>query len=200
MAGIMLPYALLPDFLPAGQAAGLREHALSHEADFAAMTVGGGRVVRSHRSSSGTGRLGPYRQLLRDAVCALPLGELSGVAMPPHDELDIVTELVASNDGDFYARHTDTHLEPDKAGQWRRLLTAVYYFNTEPRPYSGGELRLHAVGGDPARDFVDIVPRHYSLSLFVAWVPHEILPVSCPSRAFADSRFSVNLLISARMR
>jgi Rps23 Pro-64 3,4-dihydroxylase Tpa1-like proline 4-hydroxylase len=40
--------------------------------------------------------------------------------------------------------------------------------------------------------FHDVEPLHNSLVVFPAWLPHEVLKVSCPSGRFADSRFAIN--------
>jgi Rps23 Pro-64 3,4-dihydroxylase Tpa1-like proline 4-hydroxylase len=70
------------------------------------------------------------------------------------------------------------------------VLSGVYYFHRLPKPFSGGALRLHAIG-DESR-FADIEPACDTLVVFPAWAPHEVLPVRCPSGAFMDSRFSIN--------
>ena len=37
-----------------------------------------------------------------------------------------------------------------------------------------------------------IEPRNNSIIFFLSRYMHEVLPVSCPSQSFADSRFTVN--------
>lgn len=100
-------------------------------------------------------------------------------------------EFSAFGDGDFFQRHTDTG--PTGPAR-RRTLTGVYYFHARPKGYSGGDLRMF--GLMPAERgglSVDIAPEHDSMVLFASWMPHEVLPVSCPSGRFADSRFAVNV-------
>ncbi len=107
---------------------------------------------------------------------------------PTHIEL----ELVRHNDGDFYRRHIDTataKIEPTiVAGQ--RMLSMVYYYHAEPKRYEGGALRLLPIKPGPA--FVDVLPGQNRLVAFPSWVPHEVMPISCPSGRFADSRFAIN--------
>ena len=72
------------------------------------------------------------------------------------------------------------------------VLSGVYYFNAEPKAFTGGALRLHAIGGKNGENFVDIEPVRNGLLVFPAWAPHEVLPVSCPSKRFINSRFAIN--------
>ena len=102
-------------------------------------------------------------------------------------------QLVAHHDGAFYKRHIDTQTASDRKNI--RVLSGVYYFHAEPKPFSGGALRLYAIGGDDATDFVDIEPQRNSLLVFPSWAPHEVRTVSCPSKQFSDSRFAINCWI-----
>ena len=102
-------------------------------------------------------------------------------------------QVTANNDGSYFRVHTDagdneTH---------KRELTYVYYFNRQPLGFSGGELRVY---DDVVRNnrlarhdtFQTIEPAHNTIVFFHARVMHEVTPVVVPSRAFADSRFTVN--------
>jgi SM-20-related protein len=60
------------------------------------------------------------------------------------------------------------------------------------RSLAGGALRLYAIGGEADQKFVDIEPLRNSLLMFPSWAPHEVMPVSCPSKRFIDSRFAIN--------
>jgi Rps23 Pro-64 3,4-dihydroxylase Tpa1-like proline 4-hydroxylase len=76
-------------------------------------------------------------------------------------------------------------------------MTFVYFFHREPRQFEGGELRLHdSRGGSElhtsAGTYQSIVPQQNQLVFFPCSVLHEITPVECSSRAFADSRFTLN--------
>src|SRR6184192_3632415 len=44
----------------------------------------------------------------------------------------------------------------------------------------------------PSENYRNIVPRQNQLVAFPSCLAHEITLVDCPSRAFADSRFTVN--------
>ena len=45
---------------------------------------------------------------------------------------------------------------------------------------------------DSSDSFVELEPLHNSLVIFHSRMTHEVRPVRCPSRKFADGRFSVN--------
>lgn len=97
---------------------------------------------------------------------------------------DIDAQLTASGNGDFFKVHADTgRLTPD------RILSYVYYLNSTPKPFTGGELRLYEKGSDSA--FKTIEPTNNSLVLFSSECFHEIRKVES-SENFADSRFTVN--------
>jgi Rps23 Pro-64 3,4-dihydroxylase Tpa1-like proline 4-hydroxylase len=102
-------------------------------------------------------------------------------------------QVTANNDGSFFRVHTDAGDNETR----KRELTYVYYFNRQPRGFSGGELRVYddelRNGRLARRDtFQTIAPEHNTIVFFHARVMHEVTPVSVPSKAFADSRFTVN--------
>jgi SM-20-related protein len=57
-------------------------------------------------------------------------------------------------------------------------------------------LRLYAIGDPAGQTFIDIEPVHNSLLVFPSWAPHEVMPVSCPSQRFMDSRFAINCWVN----
>jgi predicted 2-oxoglutarate/Fe(II)-dependent dioxygenase YbiX len=89
----------------------------------------------------------------------------------------IEAQITASNDGDYFRLHQDGG--PDDT----RQISFVYFLHNEPHRFSGGELRI---GADV------VMPQGDTLILFPSVRPHEVLPLSLPSGAFADSRFTVN--------
>jgi Rps23 Pro-64 3,4-dihydroxylase Tpa1-like proline 4-hydroxylase len=106
---------------------------------------------------------------------------------------DVEAQLTAHNDGNYYKIHNDNG-SPDCAN---RELTYVYYFHREPKAFSGGELVLYdSVIKDGyftgAKSFKTIQPRNNTIVFFPSRCMHEVLPVVCPSKAFADSRFTIN--------
>lgn len=190
---IIPPYLVLRDFLPEETVAGLIDFALAHEADFAPTGVRpnkDGAIRPSVRLSLGTRDLGPFRPILEKKVLEQVPGVVSTLGATPIESPKLELQLVAHNDGAFYKRHIDTQTASDRHAI--RMVSGVYYFHVQPRAFSGGALRLHAIGVPDQRAFVDIEPTHNSLLVFPSWAPHEVMPIACPSKRFADSRFAVN--------
>jgi SM-20-related protein len=113
----------------------------------------------------------------------------SGLFEPSKFEL----EIVAHGDGAFFTEHSDRYARPQSNG---RRISAVYYFHRLPKSFSGGVLRIYSLAGrNGSKSFVNIEPVNDTLVCFPSWYPHEVLPVSCPSGEFADSRFAINCWI-----
>jgi Rps23 Pro-64 3,4-dihydroxylase Tpa1-like proline 4-hydroxylase len=138
----------------------------------------------------------PPAELVRpvvDKVRTMLPTVLTALRLPPIQTAEIESQITASNDGAFYGVHTDA----DYAQLHRRYLTYVYYFNSLPKAFTGGELYLFddvlrnnklAMG----KTFQAVQPEHNTLVLFWARIMHEVRPVSVPSRQFKDSRLTVN--------
>lgn len=190
--GLMPPYCVLHDFLDEELVAGLLDHVISHQSDFTPTTLALAGVDPSYRVSMGLGDLGKFRQVLKTKIFDLVPRLVTEMRATPVESPQLETELVAHGDGAFYKRHIDTQTAHYQDIKNNRVLSGVYYFNAEPKAFMGGALRLHAIGGKEGENFVDIEPVRNSLLIFLAWAPHEVLPVSCPSKRFIDSRFAIN--------
>lgn len=105
----------------------------------------------------------------------------------------IECQLTANNDGSYFRIHTDA----GHNNTLSRQLTFVYYFNSQPKGFEGGELRIY---DDQIRNnklarvdsFQVVQPRHNSIVFFQAAIMHEVTPVHVASKLFRDSRFTVN--------
>lgn len=192
LRGMLPPYLILRDFLDESTVAALLDHTLSHESGFAPTGVGHSREgkIKPHiRVSMGTRDLGPFKPILKSKVLGLVPDLVARLRTTPVESPKLELELVAHNDGAFYKRHIDTQTASDR--EHIRVLSAVYYFHAAPKAFTGGMLRLYAIGADGERR-VDVEPEHNSLLVFPSWAPHEVMPVSCPSKRFIDSRFAIN--------
>lgn len=190
---IMPPYLVLRDFLAEETVVGLLDYALAHEPAFTPTKVGRfneGVTNLAVRRSLGTRSLGPFGPILKSKVLGLVADLVAKLQVTPVGTAKLRTQLVAHNDGAFYKRHIDTQTTGERDPI--RVLSGVYYFHKAPKAFTGGALRLHAIGGNEGADFTDIEPAHNSLLVFPSWAPHEVMPVCCPSKRFADSRFAVN--------
>lgn len=100
------------------------------------------------------------------------------------------SHLTAAGDSHYFKVHSD------EAPEIPRALSCVYYLHREPRGFAGGDLRLFDCieeGGSrrPAETFTTVEPLANRLVVFPSEEFHAAMPVRCPSRAFADSRFAV---------
>lgn len=200
--GSLPPHLLYRDFLPPHLAADLLEWANQNEARFRASTVSQGleRVDASIRVSRSIGAFGEVKEELRNRLLSMAPELIASLRVNPLRIEGAELEFVAHNDGAFYSRHIDTAIGARGLDENFRFISAVYYVHRQPKAFSGGALRLHRFGAQDAESFADIAPEHNLLVVFPSWALHEVTPVSCPSRAFADSRFAVNIWIYSRPR
>jgi Rps23 Pro-64 3,4-dihydroxylase Tpa1-like proline 4-hydroxylase len=187
---MMPPHLVLRDFLDGQGAKALLEYALARESAFAPTGVGEEAGLDQRiRVSVATRDLGPFKSVLRSKVLGFIPDLIAKLGMTPIESPKVELQLVAHNDGAFYKRHIDTQTTSDQSSI--RVLSGVYYFHGKPKGFSGGALRLFAIGPRDA-GFVDIEPEDNSLLVFPSWALHEVRPVTCLSKRFADSRFAIN--------
>jgi SM-20-related protein len=189
---------VLDEFLAPQELAELTGFILDHEADFEASEVisphsEGGVVNYEHRSSRVLMDIGKHQELMLGRIqTALPqvLGKLG---MEEFTIAGVEAQVTASNEGDFFHFHSDNGSEPVAS----RYLTFVYFFHREPRGFEGGDLRIHDARLENGEyvskgTYQTIVPQQNQIVFFPCEALHEITPVKCASRLFADSRFTLN--------
>lgn len=194
----MIPHRIVPGWLGEEQASALLAFALARQSEFQQTKVAAdarspGRVDDGLRRSLVLRDLGPFHDLLHDKALAEQVSLEAAFGMARFEVRDVEIELVAHGDGDYFHRHIDTLTRGGTATDTVRQISLVYYLHGRPAVFSGGALRLHAIGGG---DSVTIDPTHDGLVGFPSFLPHEVGMVSCPSGGFADSRFSVNIWLS----
>ncbi len=192
------PHLLIRDFLSDKERDGLLQGTLANQHRFTPAQVEAGVEERARKALS-LRDLGPFADTLRHRLLAQVEPWIAALRMSRFEPSVVELELVAHNDGAFFALHSDSY-RSDQPAQGDRLLSGVYYFHRKPMAFSGGQLRLHRPGaqaGDPGHD---IEPSQGRLVVFPSWWPHEVLRIDCPSGAFADSRFSVNCWIHRARR
>jgi SM-20-related protein len=207
--GPLPPHRLLSGFLSPGDHRRLLDWTLAAKDRFRPSKLIGGVVDPARRISSNLRDLGEMRSLLENAV-ASRLGDLFAAAgVTPFAVETVELELAAHGDGAHFAPHLDIAYGASRGlaggaserGQ-DRLVSCVYYFHSEPKAFSGGELRLHRFGTQTAGEpggYVDVAPVQNALLAFPAIALHEVRPVSVPSRRFEDSRFAVNIWLRRGM-
>ncbi|MBO0951016.1 2OG-Fe(II) oxygenase [Fibrella forsythiae] len=99
--------------------------------------------------------------------------------------------IAAFGEGGHFRTHIDIN---DKSiVQNMRVVTAVYYFFSEPKQFEGGELIMYPAAFLPGLDEpVALSPENNSLVVFSSVAPHSVAPVRSSNLAFKDYRFSVN--------
>jgi SM-20-related protein len=182
----------------------LFDFAQTRREDFYTSVVGHketSRIDLNIRRSIAITDLGDLKQELRTRIRAvLPaiFQQLGTQAFAPGK---IEVQMVAHGDGAFFTEHRDTILEGDDSVEGRkfvlhRVISAVYYFHRLPKAFSDGVLRIYPLAGrQNSKDFIEIEPTNDTLVFFPSWFPHEVLPVSCPSGRFEDSRFAINFWV-----
>lgn len=190
--------AILEEFLVPQELDSVVRYALEHEAEFKTSQViapGGGTsmVDFEHRRSHVLMELGALRNVLVQRLQSCWPQLLRRLGYVPFHIANIEAQITASNDGDYFRSHSDNgHEETSK-----REITFVYFFHREPKNFTGGELRIYDSRIEngayvKAEHYRSITPRQNQLVVFPSSLTHEITRVECPSRAFADSRFTVN--------
>lgn len=193
----MPPFLRRRGFLAADERAALLAWANANEARFEPARLRGVTVDPSIRQSLVLRDLGPLRVVFEARLAALLPTLIETLGLPAFEPSGVELELAAHGEGAHFVLHTDTYAQPGSAARGHRMVSAVYYFHSEPRAFSGGQLRLHRFGASAASasTFEDIEPEQNCLVAFPAWAPHEVRPVACPSQSFAHSRFAVNAWI-----
>jgi Rps23 Pro-64 3,4-dihydroxylase Tpa1-like proline 4-hydroxylase len=187
---------VLDEFLAPQEMEELIRYALDHEAQFTGSEVISpsgepGVTDYSHRRSRVLMDLGPQEDVILNRVRAVLPRVLAQLGMEEFPVIRTEAQITASNDGDFFHAHCDDAQEMIAS----RRLTFVYFFHREPRPFEGGELRLHdSKNADfvSAGSYQTIAPQQNQIVFFPCSTLHEITSVQCGSRDFADSRFTVN--------
>jgi SM-20-related protein len=188
------PCVVLDEFLAPQELEELIAYTLQHEADFHNSQVispsgDPGVIDYKHRRSRVLMDLGKHQQVILERIRGVLPSVLDQLGIEDFPIARVEAQITASNDGDFFGAHSDDSHEAIST----RRLTFVYFFHREPCPFEGGELRLHHPLANPQEHgYRKIVPQQDQIVFFPCSVLHEITPVECPSRAFADSRFTLN--------
>jgi SM-20-related protein len=189
---------VLDEFLAPQELLRLTRYVAEHESDFVLSEVvapgaTAAAVDFQHRKSRVLFELGEHEAVLSGRILSYLPRILPAIGMEPFPIASVEAQITASNDGDFFRPHEDNGEPPLQT----RQLTFVYFFHREPRAFRGGELRVYdpepsgnGNGGD--RACRAIVPSQNQLVVFPSHLLHEITPVKCSSRAFRDSRFTLN--------
>ncbi|MEG4634439.1 2OG-Fe(II) oxygenase [Microcoleus sp. AR_TQ3_B6] len=184
-------YAQIDNFLTAAEKNKLIKYVLAKESQF--VTTSTSTNADDYRRSMVLHSFPEFSELMVNRIKAILPDVLRKLNIPSFPVGEIEAQLTMHNDNNFYKLHNDSG-SPDTA---TRFFTYVYYFYREPKAFSGGELLIYDskiennfyVADDTFRT---VEPRNNSIVFFLSRYMHEVLRVSCPSKAFADSRFTIN--------
>ena len=184
-------YAQIDNFLTAAEKNKLIKYVLAKESEF--VTTSTSTNAEDYRRSMVLHSFPEFSELMVNRIKAILPDVLRKLNIPSFGLGEIEAQLTMHNDNNFYKLHNDSG-SPDTA---TRFFTYVYYFYREPKGFSGGELQIYDskiennfyVADDTFRT---VEPRNNSIVFFLSRYMHEVLRVSCPSKAFADSRFTIN--------
>ena len=184
-------YAQIDNFLTAAEKNKLIKYVLAKESEF--VTTSTSTNAEDYRRSMVLHSFPEFSEMMVNRIKAILPDVLRKLNIPSFGLGEIEAQLTMHNDNNFYKLHNDSG-SPDTA---TRFFTYVYYFYREPKAFSGGELQIYDskiennfyVADDTFRT---VEPRNNSIVFFLSRYMHEVLRVSCPSKAFADSRFTIN--------
>jgi outer membrane biosynthesis protein TonB len=197
-APIRAKCVVLDEFLAPLELDELMSFTLQHEAEFQNSEVISpngepGVIDYNHRRSHVLMDLGRHQEIVLERIRKVLPRVLDQLGMEEFPVTHVEAQLTASRDGDFFGDHSDDAHEMIAS----RRVTFVYFFHREPRQFEGGELRLHDSRREGQQQiktgaYQSIVPQQNQIVFFPCSLLHEITRVHCPSRAFADSRFTLN--------
>ncbi len=197
-APLSLPqFVVCDEFLAPAELAGLQKFAKRRESKFENSEIISPGVRAApladyqHRRSRVLYDAGPFHKLIGGRITAYLPHILGKLGRGLFEVSALESQITASNDGDFFHTHSDNGQRPLAT----RELTFVYFFHREPKPFTGGELRIYA-STTPDQEhiapYASIIPQQNRIVLFPSCLMHEVMPIQCASRAFADSRFTLN--------
>jgi SM-20-related protein len=188
-----LPFIVVDDFVGKTRTTQLLRYAIAQESGFAPSKVAlahAGMIDESRRVSKVNSNVAPVMALVEPVMQKAVVRALRKLGLVNVDSFQLEPELTWCGDGGFFKTHTDTLYRDRFANQ--RVMTVIHYFYKEPKAFSGGQLRLYGLGSEAGRCISEVEPRFDRAIFFPAWFPHEVLPVRCRSRAFADGRFAIS--------
>ncbi len=194
-------YMQISNFLTQTECQKLLDYVQKQESAFVTTSTStNGEYIEDYRRSMVLYSFPEFAELITKRIQAIMPDIFRKLKIAPFAIAKIESQLTLHNDGNFYKVHNDNG-SIDTAD---RELTYVYYFYREPKAFAGGELVIYDskiennfyVKGE---SYKIVEPQYNSMVFFLSRYLHEVLPISCPTRAFADSRFTINGWISKQV-
>lgn len=190
-------FLVVDNFLPRRELDELAQYALAHNREFqiseVVPTVGASSIDYDFRRSRVLMELGKHEARIVKRMKARMPQVLKTLAHKVFPITKVDAQITASNDGDFFKMHSDSGGRELAS----REITFVYFFHREPKAFRGGDLRIYDSqlenGEYVSRGrYQAIDPKRNRIVFFPSELMHEVVPVACASKAFADSRFTLN--------
>lgn len=184
-------YLQIENFLDQADLESLLKYVEQREVDFVSTTTSTGAA--DYRKSIVLHHFPEFSELISQRIHQVMPEVLEEMEIPPFQVTQIECQLTAHNDGNYYKIHND-----NGSGETAtRELTYVYYFYREPKAFTGGELIIYDSRIENnyyvrADSYQVVEPIQNSIVFFLSRYMHEVLPITCPSRKFKDSRFTIN--------
>lgn len=142
------------------------------------------------KSRVDNGDCGGFKQRLQEEVLRRfpEVSQALNLGSPAIAGVDV--QMTSHNDGEHYRLHSDN----GNAATATRVATFVYYFHRMPKAFTGGHLLVYGTRNHlaPGPVIDSIEPENDLLVFFDPHLMHEVADVSCPSKDFADGRFTLN--------
>jgi len=152
-----------------------------------------GSVDYEHRRSKVLFDIGDFHPVFVDRIYSYLPTIFRRLDILPFQVKNIETQITVTGDGGYFKMHNDNTHDILKD----RMITFVYYFNTDPKMFSGGELRLYDTSFKNGRFIAEdncysVEPIQNRIIFFQSSNMHEVAKVICPSGNFRHGRFTLN--------
>ena len=184
-------YLVLDNFLTREELDSLWRYTLSKEEELQPSkvykaAVGKGEVDTTRRRSKVLTAPGDFQGLFEARVRAVLPQVVTHLGIRSFSVDHIDAQITATGNGEFFKAHTDNGHTPQK----KRRISYVFYYYREPKPFTGGELRIYEP--DSQKKYKKITPLQNTVVFFDSGALHEVMPVRSSSDIFQDSRFTLN--------
>ena len=192
------PFVLLRNFLEPDLYDTLLPRVLeAPDEDVIQSTVGRNEYNPDVRQSFTIGGLKEIQAAFWERVAAVLPSVLSRMWVEPFTVASKEVRVRTYREGNFFEVHRDNSIPATAA----RRVSFVYFFNREPRRFTGGELLVIDSTPDSLNynvtSFTRVVPVGNAMIMFPSRFYHAVVPVQCSSPDPGDSRFVINGHIKA---
>jgi len=191
------PFVFLKNFLPEALHARLVPYTVSIEEQLTPAKVGNDEYQPEQRESLELRENGDINREVGMHVRKVLQTIRERLHIAPFELGRVEVKLRVYLDGHFFRLHFDN--PPNSPTSCHRQLSYVYFFHNMPRAYTGGDLLLFDTDLSSLSSprfttaaFTKIRPQDNGIVFFPSGSYHSVVPVSCPSKQIADSRFVMN--------